>query len=140
MYKKLLCVLLLAFSISACKKNNNKPACELQACTAMFAYLGIVYNNHNGDAAQVKDVTIVNLRTGKTIIPPSYPPAADFVAGFVLIASDGTKDEFSAEGDDVRITATSVTTGQVITTNLKISNGCNCHVTKVSGPETVTFD
>ncbi|MCQ6960873.1 hypothetical protein [Mucilaginibacter aquariorum] len=140
MYKKLLCVLLLAFSISACKKNNNKPACELQACTAMFAYLGIVYNNHNGDAAQVKDVTIVNLRTGKTIIPPSYPPAASFVAGFVLIASDGTKDEFSAEGDDVRITATSVTTGQVNTTILKISNGCNCHVTKVSGPETVTFD
>ena len=140
MYKKLLCVLLLAFSISACKKNNNKPACELQACTAMFAYLGIVYNNHNGDAAQVKDVTIVNLRTGKTITPPSYPPAADFVAGFVLIASDGTKDEFSAEGDDVRITATSVTTGQVNTTVLKISSGCNCHVTKVSGPETVTFD
>ena len=140
MYKKLLCVLLLAFSISACKKNNNKPACELQACTAMFAYLGIVYNNHNGDAAQVKDVTIVNLRTGKTITPPSYPPAASFVAGFVLIASDGTRDEYSAEGDDVRITATSVTTGQVITTILKISNGCNCHVTKVSGPETVTFD
>jgi hypothetical protein len=141
MYKKLLCVLLLAFSISACKKNNNKPACEIQACTAMFAYLGIVYNNNNGDAAQVKDVTMINLRTGKTITPPLYPPAANFVAGFVLVASDGTKDEYSAEGDDVSITATSVTTGQVKKAIVKVSGGgCNCHVNKISGPETVKFD
>jgi hypothetical protein len=103
--------------------------------------LRIVYSNNNGDAAQVKDVTIINLRTGKTITPPLYPPAANFVAGFVLIASDGTKDEYSAEGDDVSITATSVTTGQVKKAIIKVSGGgCNCHIAKVSGPETVKFD
>jgi hypothetical protein len=64
----------------------------------------------------------------------------DFVAGFVLVATDEIKSGFSAEGDDDEITAKSKATGQVKKFIVKFSGSCNCHVSKVSGPETVKFD
>jgi hypothetical protein len=68
------------------------------------------------------------------------PPYVDFIAGSELIASDATKDEYSTDGDDIRITATSASTEQVKTVIIKISGGCNCHVAKLSGPDIVKFD
>lgn len=140
MYNKLLIVLVMATSLSACKKNGNKQACGTQMCDASFAYLGVIFNNNKGEAAGVKNLTVINLRTGKAVKMPTYPPNVDFIAGSFLIASDENKGEFSTQGDDIKITATSALTGQIKTTTLKISGGCNCHVQKISGSEKVTFD
>jgi hypothetical protein len=140
MRKTILLILLAAISLSACKKNNNHTACGTQACTATYAYLGIIFNDSNGGVANVKDVAVINMRTGKPLKLPPYPPAVDFIYGSILIASDENKDQFSTNGDDIKITATSATTGQVKTAVIKISGGCNCHVEKISGPNKMVFD
>jgi hypothetical protein len=88
----------------------------------------------------VKDVTVINLRTKKPVTPPLYPPATHYTPNTMLIASDGTREEFSSAGDDVEITATNTATGQIKKTVVKISGGCNCHVSRVSGPIKLIFD
>jgi hypothetical protein len=140
MRKATLFILLAAIGLSACKKNNNHTACGTQTCTASFVYIGVAFNNSNGEATSVKDVTVVNMRTGKPLKLPPYPPAVDFMYGSILIASDENKDQFSTQGDDIKITATSATTGQVKIAVIKISGGCNCHVEKISGPVKIVFD
>ena len=140
MYKKILLVLMLAVSLTACKKNNNKPACGTQNCTEIFAVVSFSFTGADGKPTAIKDVSLINARTGKAVPAPSYAATINTVPGVVIVATDETKSAFSAEGDDVRITATSVATGQTKQVIIKISGGCNCHVDKVSGPETAKFD
>ncbi|RYU90149.1 hypothetical protein EWM62_11450 [Mucilaginibacter terrigena] len=140
MYKKLLLVLMLAGGLSACKNTENDSACGTQMCTASFAYIGVMIKDSNGDTVKLSALTVVNLRTNKSVTPPEYPGAVDFMEGSVLIASDNNRADFSTKGDEVEITATSEATGQVKKFTMKISGGCNCHIEKISGPETVTFD
>jgi hypothetical protein len=140
MLKKLLIVLLLTTSLTACKKNNNNNGCGTQTCTASFASLGVAFTDNQGNPTIVQEHTLKNLRTGQPVSRMSYGANVDFVAGFVLVATDEIKSELSTEGDDIEITATSKTTGQVKKAIVKVSGGCNCHIAKVSGPETVKFD
>ena len=140
MLKKLSLIFLLAVGLSACKKNNNSSGCGVKTCTAEYVSFGIIYTDSQDRTITVKDVTVINLRTKKPVTPPPYPPAIDYIPNFQLIASDSNKDEFSSTGDDVQITATNTATGQIKTTILKISGGCNCHVAKLSGPDKLLFD
>jgi len=137
--KQILPLLLIAFCFS-CKNNKQSNGCGMQPCTASFAYLGIRLIDNQGHAVTPKNFSAVNLRTSKTLTPMQYPPAIDFVAGFVLITSDANIKDFSTEGDDVKITATDSLTNQTKTTTLKIAGGCNCHISKISGPDTIEFD
>ncbi|HEK21164.1 MULTISPECIES: hypothetical protein [unclassified Mucilaginibacter] len=137
---KRLCILLLVLvcGLSACKK--NKGGCAAQVCTDEFASVGIVFTNSDGSAVALSDIEVINLRTNKPVQRPPMPPAIDYVPGLVLLANDNTKAEFSSKGDDVRITVKSSQTGKVKSVTLKIAGGCNCHVSKLSGPDTVAFD
>jgi hypothetical protein len=140
MYKKILLVMMLAIGLSACKKNENKSACGTQTCTTEFAVIGFSFTDAAGKPTAIKDVTLINVRTGKAVPGTSYAATADLVPGALIIATDETKSTFSAEGDDIRITATSVATGKTKQLAIKVSGGCNCHVARVSGAETVKFD
>ncbi|MFD0763930.1 hypothetical protein ACFQZI_03655 [Mucilaginibacter lutimaris] len=140
MYKKLLLVLVLAISLSACKKNNDKPTCGTQTCTAVFAIIDFSFTDADGKPTAIKDVSLINVRTGKAVPATSYAATINTVPGVIIVATDETKSAFSAEGDDVRITATSEATGQTKQVAIKVSGGCNCHVNKISGPETAKFD
>ncbi|PAW93498.1 hypothetical protein CKK33_08340 [Mucilaginibacter sp. MD40] len=137
---KRLCILLLVLvcGLSACKK--NKGGCAAQVCTDEFASVGIVFTNSDGSAVALSDIEVINLRTNKPVQRPPMPPTIDYVAGFVLLANDNTKAEFSSKGDDVRVTVKSSQTDKVKSVTLKIAGGCNCHVSKLSGPDTVAFD
>lgn len=140
MIMKRLCTLLLVLvcGLSACKK--NKGGCAAQVCTDEFASVGIVFTNSDGSAVAISDIEVINLRTNKPVQRPPMPPNVDYVAGFVLLANDNTKAEYSSAGDDIRVSAKSNKTGQVKSVTLKIAGGCNCHVSKVSGPDNVAFD
>ncbi|OJW15043.1 MAG: hypothetical protein BGO48_12840 [Mucilaginibacter sp. 44-25] len=129
---------MLVCGLSACKK--NKGGCAAQVCTDEFASVGIVFTNSDGSAVALSDIEVINLRTNKPVQRPPMPPAIDYVPGLVLLANDNTKAEFSSKGDDVRITVKSSQTGKVKSVTLKIAGGCNCHVSKLSGPDTVAFD
>jgi hypothetical protein len=140
MNKKLTLFILFVVTLSACKNNKQSNGCGLQACTASYAYLGIRFTDNSNKPVGVSNFTAVNLRTNKPLSKVTYPPAIDFVAGFVLVATDDNIKDFSTEGDDVKITATEVATNRNKTVIIKISGGCNCHVSKVSGPDMVAFD
>jgi hypothetical protein len=141
MYKKLLLVLVVAISLSACKKNAKKSGCDAnQMCSAQFVSFGVAFTDNEGKPTVVEEYSLKNLRTGKPVTRTSMGVNADVVPGFIWIASDGIKTEFSTEGDDVEITAKSKATGQVKKVIVKVSGGCNCHIAKLSGPDTVKFD
>jgi hypothetical protein len=48
--------------------------------------------------------------------------------------------DYSTDGDIIKVSATDPATNQTKSVNMKISGGCNCHVAKISGPDTVKFD
>jgi hypothetical protein len=138
MYKKLSFLLILIFISSACSKNSQKPTCGSQVCTAIFAMVGIHFTDKQGNPIEVEDFTVFNLSSNKQLTPGV--PNMDMVKGYYIIASDSNKKDYSSDGDNIRVTATDPATGQTKTVVLKISGGCNCHVDKISGPDTVAFD
>lgn len=140
MYKKLILILIMAVGLSACKKNKNDTACGTQTCTESFSVIMLSFTNANGEPTPIENVSVTNLRTNKPVPSTSYGITMNFVAGVRIIATDETKSAFSAQGDDIRVTATSTATGKTKSVTLKVSGGCNCHVEKLSGPETVKFD
>lgn len=141
MYNKLLIVLVMAISLSACKKNEKKSGCDAnQICSAQFVSFGVSFTDKQGKPTVVEEFSLKNLRTGKPVTRTSMGASADVVPGFIWVASDDIKTEFSTEGDDVEITARSKATGLVKKVIVKVSGGCNCHVAKLSGPDTVKFD
>jgi hypothetical protein len=139
MYKKLTGLLLLIALLSACSKNQpQKPACGSQVCTAIFATVGIHFTDKQGNAIAVEDYTVFNLSSNKLLTPGV--PNMDMAKGYYIVASDSNKKDYSSDGDNIRVTATDPATKQTKTVVLKISGGCNCHVDKISGPDTVAFD
>ncbi|WP_147321951.1 hypothetical protein [Mucilaginibacter conchicola] len=140
MKKFLTALLLTAISLGACKKNSNKGGCDTQMCTNEFVSVTMRFTNKDGSPVTISGVTVINMRTNKPVELPKYSPSIDYVAGTVLVADDGTKNQFSTGGDDIKITAKSDATGQVKSVMYKISGGCNCHVNKISGDLTVAFD
>ncbi|MES2062863.1 MAG: hypothetical protein V4456_13135 [Bacteroidota bacterium] len=108
MYKKLLLVLVMAISLSACKKNGKKTGCDAnQICTAQFVSFGVAFTDNQGKPTIVDEYSLKNLRTGKPVTHTSMGASPGVVDGFIWIANDGIKGEFSSEGDDVEITAKS---------------------------------
>lgn len=139
--RKYIFLFFLAAAFSGCKKHNQQTGCPSRPCTANFAVLFVSFVNKDGGFASGKDVKAINLRTHLAIIAKgnglTSPTAGPHL---YTIATDNNKSEFSTEGDDVELTATNLVTGVTTTTLLKISGGCNCHIAKVSGPDTIVLE
>jgi hypothetical protein len=89
------------------------------------------------DALQPVDgatLTRTDLRTGRVLVPRVL---ALLARGVYMIADDGLVDEFSSDGDVVRVTGTagggSFTADFVFAT----PEPCRCHVERLGGPDTV---
>jgi hypothetical protein len=139
--RKLFILFILATVLFGCKKHNQQAGCPSRPCTANFAVLFVSFVNKDGEFASGKDVKAINLRTHQAIIAKgnglTSPTAGPHL---YTIATDNNKSEFSTDGDDVELTATNLATGVTTTTLLKISGGCNCHIAKVSGPDTIVLN
>ncbi|TSD65902.1 hypothetical protein FFF34_000450 [Inquilinus sp. KBS0705] len=141
MMRKILPLVLLAtICLAACNKATHKPGCPTnQVCTALFATVNVAFVDKDGQIVNVKNVTITNLRTDSAIVidnitGPSISPH------IITIATDANRQQFSTEGDNVRVVATDVVTNKTATAMFKISGGCNCHVDKVAGPDKIVFE
>jgi len=138
MYKNLIILFIAASSLVSCHKTKQKTPCGPQVCTYQFATIGINYFDKNNNPVVVSGFTVIDLRTNKNIvhiIPPNSRPS-----NYMEVVDDNNIKDLSIEGDDIRVSATNPATNQTKTVSLKISGGCNCHVTKISGPDTVKFD
>jgi len=135
--KKLPLLLLILLIIAGCDKNEQPTmACPTnQACTMVFASFNIHFIDKAGNLVSVTNFSAYNQRTKtnlkvNTITQP--------VTGTYVIADDNMRDQLSNEGDDILITGTYG--NQTKTVLVNISGGCNCHVAKKSGPDTIIFD
>jgi hypothetical protein len=138
MFKKLP-LLLLILCCFGCDKVKQQSACGTQLCSLSFASIGIKFTDKNGNSIAVTNYSVVNKRTKLKLVNP-VSPSIDTVFGYYIVATDSMRDQLSAEGDEILISATNPATGQTKTTVYKISGGCNCHVDKISGVETIAFD
>ena len=138
MTRRILLLLLIA-TCTACKKNHQKPACSTGACTEIFVSVGIHFVDKKGEGVAVENFTAKNLRSDSVIVAPGDIDPG-FSPAFKTIANDNNISQFSTDGDNVQISARDPSTNQIKTAIVKIAGGCACHISKVSGPDTVVFD
>ena len=138
--KKITLVLVMGIALFACKKNKGTSDCENKVCTEEFVMKGIKFVDKNGAGAEIKDLSVVNQRTGEKLYAKSSA-SANTIKGYYIVLDDGNKLQLSAQGDDLKITGTSITTNQTKSAIVKVSGGdCACHISKISGPEQIAFD
>ena len=131
--------LLVIGSFFGCHKNQQKAGCGTQVCTDIFASVGIHFTDKNGNAIVVNNFTAVDQRTHLSVLP-AHPVTGIDNVGYYVVTDDSVRSQLSTEGDDILVSATDPSTNQTKTVTLKLSGGCNCHVDKVSGVDTVAFD
>lgn len=138
--KYLLLALLMIGTLLSCKKKTTDSTCEDKMCTADFRSLVIKFVDNKGAAAEVKDFSVVNQRTGAKVNANSGI-VAYLPKGSYIIIDDGDTKNLSEAGDDLKITGTSIVTNQTKSAIVKVNGGkCACHIGKVSGPEQIAFD
>ncbi|MFD2147259.1 hypothetical protein [Mucilaginibacter antarcticus] len=138
MIKKLFALLLIVSLLGCEKKQEKVGGCGTGLCTLSFAILQVNYTDKDGNPVAVQNFTAVNQRTQQSVLPTNQHDLV--VKGQYAITDDGAKDKFSNDGDEVVVSATYAPTGQTKTATFKISGGCNCHIEKLSGPQTIKFD
>ena len=136
---KKLPLLLLILCCFGCDKVKKDAACGMQTCTLSFASIGISFTDKNGTGIEVTNYSAVNQRTKLKLVNASSF-SVNTVPGYYIVANDSMRDQLSTQGDEVLISGTHPTTGQTKTAVFKISGGCNCHVDKISGVQTIAFD
>ena len=132
--KRLLVLSLLIVAISSCKKGNQE-ACGVKACTYEFRSITINFVNNTDQPQNVDSFSAINQRTGLEVERSPSPLSSLHT---FTIADDSKISQFSTEGDNVLITAK--TSNQTKTAVENIAGGCNCHVERKSGPQTVKYD
>ena len=138
MYKNLIILFVLAVSLVSCDKTKQKTPCGTQVCTDYFATVGINYADNTGKPIANTNITVFNVSSNK-LLHPGYNVGI-LVYGHYIVATDNNKMDYSTGGDIIRASATNPSTNQIKTVDLKISGGCNCHVARLSGPDTVKFN
>lgn len=142
MLKNTLCFLLIIFmaGLSACKSTSKNAGCAAnQICTEQFVSLGVQFVDKAGNRVSIKDITVTNQRTNKTVVLKNVVDPG-FSLDYRIIATDDNKSDFSTTGDDVKVTATNAADNKTVSALYKISGGCNCHVVKLSGPDKIVFE
>lgn len=120
-------------ALASCSKSSTNAGCSAnQMCTAEFASVSLTFVDASNKDVEIKDLKVTNLRTNKQVVAAGVidPGFAPYIH---IIATDQNKGEFSSDGDDVRIEAVSVANNKTITSTLRISGGCNCHIAVKSG-------
>jgi len=134
--------MLLSAGFSSCVKlgdKQQKPACATQVCTMEFRTIAIKFLDKDGHQITVDGYKSLDKRTNvvlhdnAVLVPGVYPP-------YYNVASDNDLSKLSDDGDDIEISGTNSVTGQTKTTVVKVSGGCNCHVSRISGPDSLKFD
>jgi hypothetical protein len=99
-----------------------------------FRMITVKFVDTNGSPQIVKDFKVVNKRTGEIITPVNDMTNQ----GLYVVASDSDILKLSEKGDNVLVSATDSKTNAKVQAEYLIAGGvCSCHVTKISGPDTV---
>ena len=113
---------------------SDTADCEDMVCTKEFRMITVTFVDANGNPQIVKGFTSINKRTGE-VLTPNNDMANQ---GIYVVASDSDILKLSEKGDNVLVSATDSKTNVKLQVEYLIAGGlCSCHVTKISGPDTV---
>ena len=123
----------------ACNKNGNKTACGIHVCNDVFMNITVVFADKTGKLIFITNYSAVNQRTNLPLQHEglNIPVALTY---HYPVADDSMRDQISTDGDNILVTGTNPNTGQTKSATFDISGGCNCHVQKISGQDTIRFD
>lgn len=127
--RPLLLVLILA--VGACAEPHPESRCN--ACTTLFASVGVEVVNANGTAAIGLDAKTVHVATGMIVHALN-----DNDSGFYTIADDNTQNlgpagdtfQFIVLDDNVELATRDVVLG---------TDECGCHLEAISVPQRITL-
>jgi hypothetical protein len=140
LYLKILAAIIIVAGFAACSKKLKPAGCPTdQVCTMIFTTLSVNFVDKAGNPVTVKDVKVLNLRTNVAILAQGMGSMVSQPGKYTFI-TDANKKQLSTEGDDLRITATNAANNKMATAVIKVSGGCNCHVSKVSGADNIVFE
>ncbi|RVU02012.1 hypothetical protein EOD41_08660 [Mucilaginibacter limnophilus] len=135
MLKKLFIAGAVVLLFTSCEKNTK---CGERICDASFAYVSVQFVNANSEHIAVKNFTSVNKRTGDTLIKGKEKMFTDSI---YVVADDSHVRKLSENGDEIKVSATDSATNVTKTAVFKVSGGeCECHISKISGPDKITFN
>lgn len=130
-------IVIIATGCELADQNNDTP-CGPKMCTANFASITVKFTDKAGNPVTVKDFKSINTRTNLSV---KYAgPYSILGANNYTVANDSDLKEFSETGDEVLVSGTHPTTGQIKTATFTVSGGCACHIQKTSGPNEIVFD
>ena len=125
-------LLLLLPLLGACSDSTDGSC----ACTEEFRTVTLTVLDDALQPAQNVTLVRTNLRTAK-VLEPGW--LGLLVPGTYLVADDGLIDEFSDEGDTLRVVVTQ--SGASVTADfvIRAPAPCRCHIQVMSGPDTVVI-
>ncbi|WP_306552011.1 hypothetical protein [Daejeonella sp.] len=125
--------LILVVFLGSC--SSSEPAvCENMVCTTEFRTITVKFLDDSGNPLLVNNFSAVNKRTGRSMSQNSIINGL----GIYVLASDADLKELSEKGDIVLVSASNPKNNSKVTAEFVISGGlCICHVSKISGPETI---
>ena len=125
--------LILVVFLSSC--SSSEPAvCENMVCTKEFRTITVKFIDDYGDPLLVNNFSAVNKRTGRSMSQTNSIQGL----GIYVVASDADQKELSEKGDIVLVSASNPKNNSKVSAEFVISGGlCICHVSKISGPETI---
>jgi uncharacterized lipoprotein NlpE involved in copper resistance len=137
MLKKLIILSLAIIFCLGCEKKKQATACGTGTCTATFASITVFFNDKKGLPIEVEAFSATNQRT-KESVTPAKTTTSNFSE--YVITDDSMISKIATAGDDILVTAINPKTGQTRNITYKITGGCNCHVEKIYGLETIPFE
>ncbi len=103
-------------------------------CTAMFAWIPVTVIDGAGQPVENATVEAVLVRTGATLVPTGLMLT---VPGTYALVDDGSSSVIRRSGDAVQAHITKGEQSKTVDYVFSVPDGC--HVSKVSGPDTVTL-
>nr|WP_294945817.1 hypothetical protein [uncultured Mucilaginibacter sp.] len=137
---KITASLIVIAAFGSCSKKLKTDGCPTgQMCTMIFTTLSVNFVDKTGKPVAVKDVKVLNLRTNTAILAQGMSSMVTQTGSYVFV-TDANKKQLSTGGDDLKVTATNAVTNKMVSAIIKVSGGCNCHVAKVSGADSIIFE
>jgi hypothetical protein len=125
--------LILVVFLGSCS-SSEPVVCENMVCTKEFRTITVKFIDDYGDPLLVNNFSAVNKRTGRSMSQTNSIQGL----GIYVVASDADQKELSEKGDIVLVSASNPKNNSKLTAEFVISGGlCICHVSKISGPETI---
>jgi len=116
-------------------RDTPKPVSPDCICTLSFASVNVVVV----DTQRAPVATLTPSVTVRSTGRPLAPAPGGIGGGWYTVVSDGYKDQFALGGDTLHFTATSgsrIAAGDFV---VGAPGSCHCHVSLVSGPDTLVL-